>query len=291
MELTIGPICGFQNIGNSCYLNSLIQALMSIPQFNQSILNDTEPNELVQAYKRVLGYKQLEIHNLQQILNILIRLSKGRFRWGSQEDSHESLMLLFSSFGKHSAMFELRQRCNMICECGYKLLYPGNETEKILQFNSEITSKALISQVLYPPNYKCDGCGIRNTVDRNPIKQVYTLTLLSDVIVITFPKYDRKVLHDFPFSLAFRMKGGEVKEYTLCATIDHFGDQNGGHYTAKALRVLTPEYIQIIKEQGYTGSLIPGRKVVLSFNDANVAYCPSGFTPTPTTYITIYASS
>ena len=44
------PHCGIYNLGNSCYINSALQYLVHIPEFNATIFDHKDKNDIAKAY-------------------------------------------------------------------------------------------------------------------------------------------------------------------------------------------------------------------------------------------------
>jgi ubiquitin C-terminal hydrolase len=102
---------------------------------------------------------------------------------------------------------------------------------------------------LYPEDYKCEKCGLKNA-DDNPITQIYRLARLSSVIVLSFhgfashKKDKRSVPKYFPPQMSFNGTGGKLL-YKVVAQIEHSGTVRGGHYIAKCLRKSPSNNIQL----------------------------------------------
>jgi ubiquitin C-terminal hydrolase len=50
--------CGIKNMGASCYINSSLQLLLHIDEFNKTILNISKPNEIAKAYINIYNAYQ-----------------------------------------------------------------------------------------------------------------------------------------------------------------------------------------------------------------------------------------
>ena len=94
---------GLRNIGNSCYINTTLQALSSVKPFTQGIINRTktgrdqesgkltdELGSLVQELKSG-EYKYITPEDMSRCIK---QKSEGRFANGRQEDAHELLVFL-----------------------------------------------------------------------------------------------------------------------------------------------------------------------------------------------------
>ncbi|KAM3136132.1 hypothetical protein pb186bvf_011754 [Paramecium bursaria] len=103
-------VCGLQNIGNTCFLNSALQCVINTPQFNDSFLNDSIRNQIQPKHKYVaLNYWNLlkkmrnqgqgGSENPQQLKQSLSNVC-NKFRGGRQEDSQEFLRQLLTSLNE-----------------------------------------------------------------------------------------------------------------------------------------------------------------------------------------------
>lgn len=180
----------------------------------------------------------------------------------------------------------------------------------------------------FPDEYRCENCKTQNKLDpvtkkvQSKVYQVYSLARLSEVIVIIFKKYKTKKVRFFPPELEFPSRGGTL-HYRVVAQIEHMGGEKGGHYTAKCLRVKPPGWNEFRKQKAeklistetirleaakniqecerlnkqiaeYKSALDhdeqnkDNSEAVFIFNDRDVKYCPTGFTPTENTYMVFY---
>lgn len=94
---------GFANLGNTCYLNSILQVLMNAPTFGEILASDGKLAELQGCDGIIIAlinlYKNYHLTGVQSSLtpsNIIkhIRQKSGRFHRFEQEDSHELLRSL-----------------------------------------------------------------------------------------------------------------------------------------------------------------------------------------------------
>ena len=208
---------GMPNLGNTCYYNSLMQALISIP-----------------------GFPEIHHHQLMSYLRRTPTSSndnaiRQRYGW-QQEDAHEGYVYITEMLPRHlQRQFELRQRSTIICTCGHHF-----EAEAVVSNSIFVTSQAEYDQLFglcnvpdtdayWSPilaDYKCDKCGQVGTSVK------YTkLTMVGEVIVVIMKKYNAKSLIKY----AENVRVGKHK-FTLIAQVDHYGTTAGGHYNATCRR-------------------------------------------------------
>jgi len=92
---------GLSNLGNTCYVNSILQALLSLDSFCHALLNVNIDNPervegtLYQSLTKVLGLRLSNPHEMieQDYLRECIARTSERFTKHQQEDSHEYLSM------------------------------------------------------------------------------------------------------------------------------------------------------------------------------------------------------
>lgn len=257
-------IFGLQNNSALCYLNSLIQSLMSCSGFNYILTgNEFKNNRIVIEYLNLFNRNKLELnlkynrigednaYLILKELNLTRNKSGNLFNLslGSQEDVHEGLILLLDSIGNGiERIFFNRYKSIIFCRNCKKTTKPelnSEPPELIIDLSGEkINSKKDMENSIrkihqYPEDYKCENCGVINQVQNGIIQkniiQIYQLVRLSEIIVILFKKYNRKKKIFFSNFLDFKSITGNLK-YKLVAQIEHSGNMFGGHYTARCLR-------------------------------------------------------
>jgi ubiquitin C-terminal hydrolase len=242
---------GLSNIGNSCYLNSVIQALLSCHNFNAMMIIWETKNISTEEYNKILKGDVSHAGSLLQTI-----MGKG-LHYGHQEDAHEGLLLLLDAFGDEvSKVFTIKHRTKFKCICGFRNIIKGSPELFIDYYGQDSSLESyLLLQTIQPNDYRCDSCKRVNTT--RMIKKLYSI---SDIIIVTFKKYYCKNPIDFPTQITL----ASSLRYQLVAQIEHFGGPHGGHYVTRALR------------QG----------TVYLFNDSSITV--SNFEPTPHTYMIYY---
>jgi ubiquitin C-terminal hydrolase len=243
---------GLSNIGNTCYLNSIVQALLSCRNFNAIMILWETKNSSTEQYNKIL---KGEINHVGALFQTI---SGHGLQYGHQEDAHEGLLMLLDSFGDEiSKVFNIKHRTIFKCICGFRNTSKGCP-EVFVDYYSDSQSTLqsyLLRQTIKPNDYRCDLCKQLNST--RMIKQLYSI---SDVIIVTFKQYHYKTNINFPTEIIL----APTLRYQLVAQIEHFGGPHGGHYVTRALR------------QG----------TVYLFNDSSVTV--SSFQPTLHTYMIWY---
>jgi hypothetical protein len=263
-----------ENNGMLCYLNSLIQALMSCSsiitclkkcQGSKSFSENKLARLFLEIYERNSGVapkKKCRIDDASEILleiNIA-RQGKDNLLPGRQEDIHEGLMLFLETIGCGLIkLFHVRHTLSIYCKtckvdrpagcsCPSEPVIDLSEVDPILQENldtKQSVEKYIQQYVQVSTGYTCENCGTVNTYNKETntedmkVIQIYRLAKLSEIIVLMFKKYNGKSERYFPPTLEFSSKTGKLF-YKIVAQIEHSGGRNSGHYICKCLRVKPP---------------------------------------------------
>lgn len=341
-----------QNNSVLCYLNSLVQSLMSCSSFNEYLLNNKktyESNNIVNEYIRIYNnnsQKDTKITKIENAANILEMLNKIRASKNKtilspniQQDIHEGLLLLLDSIGNGvERLFHNRYKCEIRCLKCKSISFPGDNNDyeeppelviNLSEYNfteasKEEMEKRIMRNIQIPRDYKCNSCSVVNTYDEirkriEPnVTQIYNLARLSEIIVVLFKKYSSKKNIYFPENLDFNSINGKLK-YKLVSQVEHIGNMYGGHYKAKCSREKPYNFHEnrIIKAKKILSNLTEGidrlninkyeenitkiNKVIKNdedrisipdgvflFDDNEVKYISSGFTPDQNTYVLFY---
>lgn len=220
------------NRGNACWLNTLLQVLMSC----ESVVNySTSHSDDLSTYLLIL----LRGNDVaSRIANELrLRLTKSSCRrvnmlTGGQECILEGLNLILSAtdstFGN---LFLVRMNVKRQCSsCGMCRTDEPCES-KFVDINTSMTETEMAAHVKSTScvldGYKCPRCaGVSTT------QQKYQLAHAPSVLVMKYP--EKKQL-DFPQS--FKINGATCDfRYELVGQVEHTGNAYGGHYYANVLR-------------------------------------------------------
>lgn len=281
-------VFGLQNNGAVCYLNSLVQAILSLPAFVKKMIDHTDEFRdgdadfgvamlnLLSKYqpqinrRNEVNFEKIKSDNVYQILKEIQKKRSAdnhttTLHTGAQEDVFEGFKFLIECLGDpFPDIFNIRHSTIIKCKncgsdhrsnndsCPPNIFFNMSEQNPEIQKNlntQENVQNYIKTHMLYPEDYKCEKCNIKNTSTTRMIRQFYTLCRLSSVIVLSF-HYNHKILFDnakpgavrnkrhtsyFPQELEFESKDGPLK-YKVIAQIEQFGQLNGGHYTVKCLR-------------------------------------------------------
>ena len=210
---------GIKNVGNTCYANSAFQLLACINEFVDELLGakikdkDKDNNEQNKKNERGLKFIQELFNNLRakkiniydpnekEFINFYNLLKMPSNDFGSQNDSHEFLRLLFEWLNKNTTMHlnylkfmfrEFRKLkgiefYNLNRKYDGKKEIEGYEIEFIIeQEYSEMTDNTIINEFLY--NVKQEYINYsKETMDYESYKYLYHY---SDYIIIKLNLFD-----------------------------------------------------------------------------------------------------
>lgn len=199
---------GFRNMGATCWLNSLSQAILSL--------------DCLSKY-----YNTLKPESILKNRYIPIKFFMG------QQSASEGLVFLLAHKKLEEEIerfFKMRIRTQITCQdCKYcreisdYRIHATIFNEDALK-NEGIVS-ALRSQKENLKDYKCEKC------KSNKIEKCESLRKAPKVITIIFNRYKIRNLLDYPDD--FKMS---KHDYKLKSQVIHMGSLNGGHYVAQGMR-------------------------------------------------------
>jgi ubiquitin C-terminal hydrolase len=246
---------GLVNNGASCWFNSLVQALISVPEFIE-IVSDVsylmQDGSLLAEFGKFLRAAGMRpIENVSPILRVLSD-SVGNFG-RRQEDAHEGFHLLLDKMGSPMVekIFESLWRVDLYCDSCKALVSRPDDFEKMIQVimerdfilvepDGDAFERFLSGHMTFLEGYKCPKC---ETVGK--AMRIARLVKPPCVLVISFNKYMGKWMNPayglhIDVKYMPRPKVTEVAGYELRAVIRHYGSMYGGHYNATGMRAAEP---------------------------------------------------
>jgi Ubiquitin carboxyl-terminal hydrolase len=139
---------GFINLKYTCYVNSVIQALFSLDNFEE-LVNASTNNSMVLAMRQVLNIYQNEDRKKIDLTFEINKLRASNFEHVTQQDAGELLQWMFMVFAEElpflfAERFALMQETLINCDCGFQsrskssptilnLTYPKNALKQTVQ--------------------------------------------------------------------------------------------------------------------------------------------------------------
>lgn len=298
---------GFNNTGNICWGNSLLQMLLSCASLNKVMIENEDKlsgNPLAQEYLFILrktlphefdpmaGLKKPDptvdaalLGELRvcssRLLTVMFRelhRRKMQFNFGNRQECVDEAFILFLDlldFEPINKLFNNKYSASIYCpECKVAVSTMTDPCQrKIEMFLTSAknikTEEEFRNYILrHPSMHRGYRCERCNKISAETFR-VYCLKMLREVLVITFNKYFLKTTMWFPEQLSFPAKDGSTLRYKLISQIEHSGTRIGGHYWANVVR---PD--------------AAGNPKWFYLNDSSVGvgkYCPS-----PNTYMIMY---
>lgn len=187
-----------ESFGFFCYMNSLLQGLVSLSSVNSTLRKldaSNARNNLIAEMVKFINNKnrtvpELPISNVKAFFGALKELQHKRgqeiLQYGKQEDTQEGLTTILDALGPMvSRHFEIRYVCEIICtnvRCGHRSV-PGDagkqytEPSEIMidlgRTDVELNTQKEVQDYLrrheqYPRDYRCEKCGNTNTTRPGP---------------------------------------------------------------------------------------------------------------------------
>lgn len=240
-------VFGLVNVGSICWFNSLVQSMLSAPEFVNALSRDSSPNNdpMVVEFKKILASRE-RTRNASPILARMIQagVTVG-FR---QEDVSEGFLSMIDKIPADvSAVFESHWTMSLYCH-SCKLIVskcdvPDKATQVIMERDFIPVEKSgnpmaqfLSANMSFHEDYKCPKCG-----GREPKMRISQLTKPASVLVVSFNKFYEKwagpdYSEDMEVSYMPEPKIRKTASYRLVAVIRHHGSAGGGHYNVIAAR-------------------------------------------------------
>jgi ubiquitin C-terminal hydrolase len=293
---------GFNNMGATCYFNSVLQSLMSCTSFTTlltknvsntkflenpvtkfmieliiSARDESKKNLLCQYSPRI--WKEMVIYlsrkNKKDVREILVGQQCAR-------EGFHCLMDALEEFNEIQKLFLHKYKTSIHCFICNEWVSKTYSTYSIFEVQHDLKTEQLDHFKKYDTvgtlnmnkflqqqssfvdkDYKCPKC--KDTSEKYIRND---LVMIPEILPVLSKKYSDgmklNVFTDFPLELSFKGNHNNVLKYKAVSQIEHTGGLNGGHYWSISKR----------NDGWYT------------LNDANVS--KSEFKPTKSTYIVFY---
>jgi ubiquitin C-terminal hydrolase len=282
---------GLINTGVICYMNSLLQALLSCTAFNRIVLENEEYMHKTKIGTVLFEFIICATENpkdtgifSQKIVSTLVDELKVRHPniiYGrGQECASEGLSLLLellngpeiqltddTMFNPISKLFYAKYKKIVSCEkCNHKIESMEYRNQHIIHKYDNL-AKDIIMSITMLSGYKCDKCS-----ESECCKEIVSITRIPEILVITDAVilacrlfHQPTIINPTPPGFVFNGIDGPIKYYKI-AQVEQSGSLNSGHYISKGIRKGLKPYL---------------------FNDQSVGEIDR-LSPTPNTFLTFY---
>jgi ubiquitin C-terminal hydrolase len=254
-------IVGFKNLGNTCYMNSALQALLSSNIMNTAIVFYLEKysdkllslSPILIEYSRIIfelkdDNTKLKYYSPESFKTILSK-ENSWFEGFSQHDSHELLVYMINEFAEEKKDKLMATLIKKLCFGKYKRYTYCTECKNISDSYSNFLDVLLpIPNKQNPDIEECfKQFALFDTFEKNnkwecPVckKKVIAHSKMEifevpDIAIFTLNRFTGTEKNTTPVKI-YQYIELEGKKLKLIATVNHYGATGGGHYVAHISR-------------------------------------------------------
>jgi ubiquitin carboxyl-terminal hydrolase 36/42 len=224
----------FYNLGNTCYLNSVLQCFISIPGFKNLFKKENEVTQTLKDNIHVDLTDNGEFINHKHLPQKITRYFGKKFRVFQQHDAHEFFLEFLDTIDIKE--FYGKTKMNITCSCCGNV---SSTLEDFCNINLDCDCSSNLTELFIKylekeeiSDYHCDKCNKKVLAE----KKLY-LDKLPCFLVIVLKKYtpfgaktNGSISYPFDNNLIRESESGIVFNYSLYAVIYHHGNSERGHY-------------------------------------------------------------
>lgn len=233
-------IIGLQNIGNTCYLNSICQVILNCSHFIDFIMRINTNNEIIVLIKKFIYEYRTSTEPVTPI-NIKKCMSKyEKFEGFSQHDSHEFLTIFLDIIDMELKKEKIDIISIFFDHKFYTKIYNENE-EKIIKsieriLHLPVTTNLNESYLKFTEseNFEWKSDKFNSYVNANKKDVVYEWPIY---LTILFKKYSthHKIDNDIEIPIQWKIVNisqskKEIINYSLVGCVIQYGNLFAGHY-------------------------------------------------------------
>ena len=279
---TYNLIVGLPNTSNTCYINSLLQCLMSLESFRifcnnfnplvnvSKLFMTVHEDAVATAADRDAPSDCIDLVKYHSFLNLLQSILPKYFKLNEQNDTHELFVLLIDHFYETKAlkrcvkrMFYMDLEREIECvNCGSESKSKSIESSSALCISTDGSLEESLDyhfQSVLIDDWKCDKCNLKH--ERNHLS--YSLKNSPEVLTIVLKRQQRKrrnkikIPHLLDLTKYIDTDDRTEYRYILRSMINHRGIINYGHYHAYVLYDIPEEKkFYTIKADDETTSIV-----------------------------------
>lgn len=217
----------FFNLGNTCYLNSVLQCFLNDPCFKDKCNNGSILCKLLENIKNDLTNNDENINHKHNAIEIVNHF-ESKFRRFQQHDAHEFLLEFMENI--NNKFYYGKTKTCVTCLCCKNV---NSTFEDFSTINLHINHDNLIDTFIdylkkeEIHDYHCEKCNKNVKAE----KKSYLWNINSRLILV-LKRYSSKQKIKIPFeNVKIReSESGDIFNYELYAIIYHHGHSENGHY-------------------------------------------------------------
>lgn len=247
---------GFVNNSSKCWINSMMQALLSLAPLYEAVRLAHRPTPVARHFAEMFraAHGRNPPQSCDSLLEIIAESKTNkravRFNFNEQNCAQEAFTLIMDCIGAPADHVAILQRdlwencpqCRQKSEqrtitSNYLDVYSAELARAGFERVAPLTTPCGFSMYLtmrpsQREHFVCSGC---KTVS-DKVLTYSNLKTARSIVTVVMHKYGSKPVTTYPLQIMFpAVHQGELV-YDLCAVIRHYGTMSSGHYTAVVRR-------------------------------------------------------